>query len=69
MSHLVKDFVERQFRLWPLFGPFQMGGNVLVKVFPRDFGWNPMVDKRRGCGFGLGIHRHILPDEGGPFAT
>jgi hypothetical protein len=66
---VVKDFVERQFRLWPFFGLFQMGGNVSVKVFPRDLGWKSMVDKRRGCGFGLGIHRPILPDEGGPFTT
>ena len=69
IQDVVKDFVERQFRLWPFFGLFQMGVNVSVKVFPRDLGWKPMVDKRRGCGFGLGIHRPILPDEGGPFTT
>src|ERR1700704_3086068 len=69
IQDVVKDFVERQFRLWPFFGLFQMGVNVSVKVFPRDFGWNPMVDKRRGCGFGLGIHGPMLPDEGGLFTT
>jgi len=69
IQNVVKDFVERQLRLWPFFGSFQMGVNVSVKVFTRDFGWNPMVDERRGCGFGLGIHRQILPDAGGQFAT
>ena len=69
IQDVVKDFVERQFRLWPFFGLFQMGVNVSVKVFPRNFGWNPMVDKRRGCGFGVGIHRQILPDKGGQFTT
>ena len=48
IQNVVKDFVEREFRLWPCFGSFQMGINVSVKVFTRDFGWNPMVDERRG---------------------
>jgi hypothetical protein len=36
-----------------------------VKVFTRDFGRNPIVDERRHRSFELGIHRPILPDEGG----
>jgi hypothetical protein len=31
----------------------------------RDFGRNPIVDERRHRRFELGIHRRILPDEGG----
>ena len=46
IQDVVKNFVERQFRLWPFFGLFQMGVNVSVKVFPRDLGWKPMVDKK-----------------------
>jgi hypothetical protein len=69
IKNVVKDFVERQLRPGPFFRSFQMGVNVSVKVSARDFGWNPMVDERRGGGFGLGIHRQILPDEGGQFAT
>jgi hypothetical protein len=65
IQNVVKDFVEREFGLWPCFGSFQMGIDVSVKVLTRDFGGNPMVDKRRSRGFGLGIHRQILPDEGG----
>jgi hypothetical protein len=65
IQNVVKDFVEREFGLWPCFGSLQMGINVSVKVFTRDFGRNPIVDKRRHRGFALGIHRQILPDEGG----
>ena len=65
IQNVVKDFIERKLWLWPCFGPFQMGINISVKVFTRDFGRNPMVDERSRGGFGLGIHRHILPDEGG----
>ena len=65
IQNVVKDFVEREFGLWPCFGSFQMEINVSVKGFTRDFGRNPMVDKRRHRRFELGIPRHILPDEGG----
>ena len=65
IQNVVKDFVEREFWLWPCFGSFQMGINVSVKVFTRDFGRNPIVDERRHRSVELGIHRHLLPDEGG----
>ena len=65
IQNVVKDFVEREFWLWPCFGSFQMGINVSVKVFTRDFGRNPIVDERRPRSVELGIHRHLLPDEGG----
>lgn len=65
IQNVVKDFVEREFWLWPCFGSFQMGINVSVKVFTRDFGRNPIVDERRHRSFELSIHRHLLPDEGG----
>ena len=64
-QNVVKDFVEREFWLWPCVGSFQMGINVSVKVFTRDFGRNPLVDERRHRSFELGIHRHRLSDEGG----
>ena len=65
IQNVVKDFVEREFWLWPCFGSFQMEINVSVQVFTRDFGRYPIVDKRRHRGFAWGIHRPILPDEGG----
>src|SRR5262245_8342221 len=45
IQYVVKDFVEREFGLWPCFGSLQMGSNVSVKVFTRDLGRNPIVDK------------------------
>ena len=69
VHNIVEDFVEREFRLWPCFASFQTGLNVSVKVFTRDFRWNSMIDERRACGVGLGIHRHILPDEESQFLT
>jgi hypothetical protein len=35
-----------------------------VKVFTRDVGRHPIVDERRHRSVELGIHRHLLPDEG-----
>ena len=32
IQNVVKDFVEREFWLWPCFGSFQMGINVSVKA-------------------------------------
>ena len=68
IQNVVKDFVEREFWLWPCFGAFQMAINVSVKIFTRDFGRYPIVDKRRHRGFALGIHHPILPDAGGEIA-
>ena len=65
VQNVVKDFVEREFWLWSCFGSFQIGINISVKVFTRDFGRNPIVDERRHRSFELDIHRPILPDEGG----
>ena len=45
IQNVVKDFVEREFGLWPFCGSFQMGVDISIKVFTRDFSWNPM-----GCG-------------------
>ena len=45
IQNVVKDFIERQLRLWPCFGSFQMGINISVKVLTRDFRWNPMINK------------------------
>lgn len=67
IENVVEDFVERELGLWPFLGSFQMRINVPVKVFTTDMSWNVLVDDRRGQGFELGIHRHILPDEGGQF--
>ena len=44
-QNVVEDVIERQLRLRPCFGPFQMGINLSIKVFTRDFRGNPMVDK------------------------
>ena len=64
IQNVVKDFVEREFGLWPFCGSFQMGVDISIKVFTRDFSWNPMEDECRVCSFDLGIHHPILPDEG-----
>jgi hypothetical protein len=65
IQNVVKDFVEREFWLWPCFGSLQMEINVSVKIFTRDFGRYPIVDKRKHRGVALGIPCPILPDEGG----
>ena len=45
IQNVVEDFIERKLWLWPGFGPFQMGINISIKVFTRDFRGNPLVDK------------------------
>ena len=45
VQNVVKDFIERQLRLWPCLWSFQMGINISVKVFTRDFSWNPMINE------------------------
>ena len=69
IQNIVKDFVEREFWLWPCFGSFQMGIHVAVKVLTSDFGRHVIVNERRGGGCGLCIHRSVLPNEGGRFAS
>ena len=46
-----------------------MGFNVTIEVLTRDVGRNAIVNERRGGGFGLCIHRPVLPDEGGLFES
>ena len=46
-----------------------MGVDIAVEVSPRDFRGNMMEDECGIYGVELGIHRHILPDEGGGFKT
>ena len=41
--------------------------DVTVEGLTRDSGRNAIVNARRDGGFGLCIHRLVLPDEGGPF--
>lgn len=48
IQNVVKDFIERKLWLWSCFGSFQMGINISVKVFTRDFRGNPMINERRG---------------------
>jgi hypothetical protein len=43
--------------------------NGTVKVFTRDFGRKAIGNERRGGGVGWCIHRPVLPDEGGLFAS
>jgi hypothetical protein len=45
IQNVVKDFVERQLRLWPCFGSFQMRINISVKVLTRDLRWNAMINE------------------------
>jgi hypothetical protein len=40
IQNIVKDFVEREFWLWPSFGSFQMGINVAVKIDIIGFKWS-----------------------------
>ena len=68
-QNVVKDLVEREFRLWPCVGPVQMGVDIAVEVSPGDFRRNVMEDEWRVYRVGLGIHRHILLNEGGGFKT
>jgi hypothetical protein len=65
IQKVVKDFLEREFWLWPCVGAFQMESTVSVKIFTRDFGRSPLVDKRKPHGVALGLHCPLLPDEGG----
>jgi hypothetical protein len=67
LQNVVKDLVEREFGLWPCCGPFQMRVDIAVEVFTRDFSRNLMEDESGVYGVHLGIHRHILPDEGSVF--
>lgn len=67
IENVVKDFVERELGFWPFFGSFQMGVNLPVKVFATDLSRDVLVDERSGRGLELGIHRHLLSDEGGQF--
>jgi hypothetical protein len=66
-QNVVKDLVEREFRLWPFVGPVQMGVDIAVEVSPRDCRRNVMEDACRVDWVELGIHRHLLPDEEGGF--
>jgi hypothetical protein len=67
IQNVVKDFVEREFGLWPFVRPVPMGVDIAVAVSPRDCRGSVMADACGMYGVELGIHRHILPDEGGVF--
>jgi hypothetical protein len=69
IQNVVKNLVEREFGLWPFVGPLQMGVDIAVEVSTRDFRGNVMEDEWGVYGVELGIHRHILPDEGGVFKS
>jgi hypothetical protein len=45
LQNVVEDFIERKLWLWPCLRPLQMGINISIKVFTRDFRGNPMVDQ------------------------
>ncbi len=45
LQNVVEDFIERKLWLWPCLRPLQMGINLSIKVFTRDFRGNPMVDQ------------------------
>jgi hypothetical protein len=69
IQHVMKDFVEGEFRLRSLRGSVYMGCDVTVEVFTRDFGRKAMVDERRGGRCGWSIHRHGLLDERGLYGS
>jgi hypothetical protein len=68
LQKVVKNFVERAWGLWPCFGPFSRRVDRAVEVFTRDFRRDLMEDERGVDGVQLGIHHHLLPDEGSGFA-
>ena len=65
IQNIVKDFKEREFGLWPFVAPMQMWVDIPIEVTTRDFRGNLMKDECGMYGGGVGIHRPVLPDEGG----
>jgi len=65
IQNIVKDFKEREFGLWPFVAPMQMRVDIPIEVTTRDFRGNLMKDECGMYGGAVGIHRPVLPDEGG----
>jgi hypothetical protein len=65
IQNIVQDVKEREFGLWPLVAPMQMRVDRPIEVTTRDFRGNLMKDEGGMYGGAVGIHRPVLPDEGG----